>query len=311
MIHIKRLSNNLRCIFSVLAISFMMPASVNAQTLMNLYPGLIPNSRQGRLPAIANPSPGMVNRVIMPELEIYMPDKGKATGAAVIVCPGGGYKVLTYEAEGIRTAKELMKNGIAAFVLKYRLPDDSTMVDKKIGPLQDAQQAIKVVRENASKWGIDTARVGVMGFSAGGHLAATVATHFQMAYIDNPQHTNLRPAFLILVYPVISMQDVLTHQDSRTNLLGKNPSKETIDLFSNELQAGPDTPPTYITHAGDDKLVDVDNSISFYEKLRHSNVPAELHLYPKGGHGFVLRENPTEWMVPLFTWMKKTKIIIN
>lgn len=296
-------------LFTVILLIVVLPVITNAQTLLNLYPGEIPNARQGHLPPIANPSAGMANRVITPELEMYIPEKDKATGAAVIVCPGGSYKVLTYEAEGVRTAKELMKNGIAAFVLKYRLPDDSTMIDKKIGPLQDAQQAIKVVRENASKWGIDTARIGVMGFSAGGHLASTVATHFKKAYIDNPQKTNLRPAFLILIYPVISMQDGLTHKDSRTNLLGKNPSKETIDLFSNELQAGPDTPPTYITHAGDDKLVDVDNSIAFYEKLRHSNVPAELHLYPKGGHGFVLRENPDDWMAPVFKWMRNGKFI--
>jgi len=309
MISVKNLKHYIRAIVAGLALIVMAPLVSRAQTLTNLYPGAIPNSRQGHLPPISNPSAGMVNRVVTPELEIYLPEKDKATGAAVIVCPGGSYKVLTYEAEGVRTAKELMKNGIAAFVLKYRLPDDSTMIDKKIGPLQDAQQAIKVVRENASKWGIDTARVGVMGFSAGGHLAATVATHFQKAYIDNPQHTNLRPAFLVLVYPVISMEEGLTHKDSRNNLLGKNPSKETIDLFSNELQAGPNTPPTYITHAGDDKLVDVDNSIAFYEKLRHSNVPAELHLYPKGGHGFVLRENPADWMAPLYKWMRNGKII--
>jgi len=309
MISTKRSKHGFSLILVMVAIIIVLPVFTNAQTLMNLYSSEIPNARQGHLPPIAKPSAGMVNRVITPELEMYIPEKDKATGAAVIVCPGGSYKVLTYEAEGVRTAKELMKNGIAAFVLKYRLPDDSTMIDKKIGPLQDAQQAIRVVRENASKWGIDTAKVGIMGFSAGGHLASTVATHFKNTYIDNPQNTNLRPAFLILVYPVISMQDGLTHKDSRTNLLGKTPSKETIDLFSNELQAGPDTPPTYITHAGDDKLVDVDNSITFYEKLRHNNVPAELHLYPKGGHGFVLRENPTEWMTTLFKWMRNGKFI--
>lgn len=304
MKHSKNIKHKLCFFFIGLALSVMMPMVARAQDLMNLYPGAIPNSRQGHLPPIADPSTGMVNRVLTPQLELYLPEKDKATGVAVIVCPGGSYKVLTYEAEGVRTAKELMKNGIAAFVLKYRLPDDSTMMDKKIGPLQDAQQAIKIVRENAQTWGIDTARVGIMGFSAGGHLAATAATHFPKAYIDNPQKTNLRPSFLIVVYPVISMLDGITHKDSRTNLLGKNPTKETIELFSNELQAGPDTPPTYITHAGDDKLVDVDNSIVFYEKLRHSNVSAELHLYPKGGHGFVLREKPADWMAPLFIWMK-------
>lgn len=255
------------------------------------------------------PSSGLVYRVVNPVIESYFPDKKIATGAAVIICPGGSYKVLTYEAEGLRTAKEFAKNGVVAFVLKYRLPDDSTMIDKKIGPLQDAQQAIKIIRENAKKWGIDTNRVGVMGFSAGGHLASTLATHFQKSVINNPEKTNLRPDFLILVYPVISMQDSLTHRDSRVNLLGKNPAIETIDYFSNELQVDKDTPPTYITHAGDDKLVDVDNSIVFYEKLRHHNVPAELHLYPKGGHGFVLRLSADEWMAPLFKWMEKSNFL--
>jgi acetyl esterase/lipase len=217
------------CLIRFLVIA-ILPFGTSAQSLVKLYSGPIPNSRQGYLPDIAKPSAGMVNRVLIPELEMYLPDKDKATGAAVIVCPGGSYKVLTYDAEGVRTAKELMKNGIAAFVLKYRLPDDSTMIDKKIGPLQDAQQAIKVVRENAANWGIDTARVGIMGFSAGGHLAATAATHFQRAYIPNPEHTNLRPAFLVVVYPVISMQDGVTHKDSRTNLLGKNPAKETLRM---------------------------------------------------------------------------------
>jgi acetyl esterase/lipase len=293
----------------LLLILFWMPMIASAQELVKLYPGAIPNSRQGKLPDIAPSMRGMINRVITPELELYLPEKSNSTGVAVIVCPGGSYKVLTYEAEGVRTAKELAKKGIAAFVLKYRLPNDSTMVDKKIGPLQDAQQAIRLVRENAAKWNIDTAKVGIMGFSAGGHLAATLATHYQLSYIDNSDHINLRPTFVILVYPVISMQDDLTHKDSRTNLLGKNPSKQAIDLFSNELQVDKNTPPAYITHAGDDKLVDVDNSIAFYEKLRHNNVPAELHLYPKGGHGFVLREKPEDWMKPLFTWMENQKII--
>jgi acetyl esterase/lipase len=185
------------------------------------------------------------------------------------------------------------------------------MNDKKTGPLQDAQQAVKVVRENAGKWGIDINRVGIMGFSAGGHLASTVATHFEKSLIDNPGKINLHPDFLIIVYPVISMQDNLTHPDSRTNLLGASPSKEVIDLFSNEMQVTDNTPPTYIIHAADDKLVDVDNSISFFEALRHHNVPVEMHIYPKGGHGFVLRQKPEEWMVPLFSWMRNSKIILN
>ena len=301
----------MKTIITTVIVATFCNTVVYAQDTVSLYSGEIPNSRPGH---IILPSghliPGLVYHVINPSLEIYLPDKEEATGAAVIICPGGSYKVLTYEAEGVRTAKEFKKNGIAAFVLKYRLPDDSTMIDKKIGPLQDAQQAIKLVRENAEKWGIDTNRVGIMGFSAGGHLASTAATHFQKPVIENKKGTNLRPDFLILVYPVISMQDSLTHRDSRANLLGKNPSKSIIDLYSNELQVDRDTPPTYITHAGDDKLVDVDNSIVFYEKLRHNNVSAELFIYPKGGHGFVFGLPVDDWMGPIYKWMQRSKWII-
>jgi acetyl esterase/lipase len=288
----------------------LVPAAGFSQELVKIYSGDIPNSKNGQLPPLpAKPNPGLVYQVLQPELELYLPEKSVATGAAVVICPGGSYKVLSYQGEGVRTAKEMQKRGIAAFVLKYRLPDDVIMQDKSVGPLEDAQQAIKYVRENAAKWQPDTARVGVVGFSAGGHLAATVATHFKTAYVDNPNHTNLRPSFLVLVYPVISMQDGLTHKDSRTNLLGPNPSQAQKDLFSNELQVTANTPPTYITHAGDDRLVDVDNSIAFYEALRHAGVPAELHLYPKGGHGFVMGQPAEKWTTPLFTWMESQKII--
>ena len=299
-------------------ILFLMSLTVvsvltSAQELIRLYTGTIPGSAGSAIKELpgTKPTPGMISLVTDPELELYLPDKEKATGAAVIICPGGSYKVLTYQAEGIRTAQEFMRKGIAAFVLKYRLPDDAIMNDKKTGPLQDAQQAVKVVRENAGKWGIDINRVGIMGFSAGGHLASTVATHFEKSLIDNPGKINLRPDFLIIVYPVISMQDNLTHPDSRTNLLGASPSKEVIDLFSNEMQVTENTPPTYLIHAADDKLVDVDNSISFFEALRHHDVPVEMHIYPKGGHGFVLRQKPEEWMLPLFSWMRNSKIILN
>jgi acetyl esterase/lipase len=296
----------------IIVLLFVFSINTTAQEIINLYPGTIPNSKESNIKEKgSNPPAGIISGVTKPALEIYLPEKEKSSGAAVIICPGGSYKVLAFQAEGIITAKEFMKNGVAAFVLKYRLPDDAAMTEKKIGPLQDAQQAIKMVRENASKWGIDINRVGIMGFSAGGHLASTEATHYEKAVIENNNNTNLRPDFLILIYPVISMQDSLTHLDSRTNLLGKNPSKLLIDEFSNELQVDENTPPTYITHAGDDKAVDVDNSIVFYEKLRHHNVPAELHLYPKGGHGFVLSQKTEDWMMPLFKWMKNSKWIAN
>jgi len=291
---------------------FVFSVNLEAQELIPLYTGAIPNSKEVTgSPTVANARPGIISNVIKPELEVYLPEKEKATGAAVVICPGGSYKVLSYQGEGIRTAQEFMRNGVAAFVLKYRLPDDAIMIDKKIGPLQDSQQAIKVVRENAAKWGIDINRVGIVGFSAGGHLASTEATHFEKVLIDNPNNTNLRPDFLVVVYPVISMQDNLTHKDSRTNLLGPSPTKEVIDLYSNELQVSENTPPTWITHAADDKLVDVDNSISFFEALRHHNVPVEMHIFPKGGHGFVLGQKTEDWMLPLFKWLKNIKMLNN
>lgn len=285
------------------ALLLLFSATASTQEIVNIYPGKIPNAKESDVKETF--TNGMYRGVTTPTLEIYLPEKDKATGTAVIIIPGGGYSVVVYQGEGVSNAKQLAKQGIATFILKYRLPDDLTMTDKKIGPLQDVQQAIKFVRENASKWGINPAKVGIMGFSAGGHLASTGATHYKTALIENSNNTNLRPDFQVLVYPVISMQENLTHADSRKQLLGSNPSKEDVDLFSNELQVDANTPPAYITHAADDKVVDVDNSIFYFEKLRHNKVPVEMHIYPAGGHGFVFRQDG--WMDSLVKWMSKLK----
>ncbi|WP_026461526.1 alpha/beta hydrolase [Adhaeribacter aquaticus] len=279
--------------------------SASAQEVIDLYPGTIPNAKKLPVTYKNIEGSGMMRRVVKPSLEVYLPAKENASGAAVVICPGGSYKVIVFQGEGVSTAKEFAKNGIAAFVLKYRLPNDTLQTDKTISPLQDAQQAIKLVRENATKYGIDANKVGIVGFSAGGHLASTAATHFAKPLIENAKNTNLRPDFQVLVYPVISMQERLTHADSKTNLLGKNPTKEVEDLYSNELQITNNTPPTYLTHAADDKLVDVDNSIAYFQKLRRNNVDVEMHIYPKGGHGFIFRQK--DWTDPLFAWMKKNK----
>ena len=293
---------------TVILILILFSFSSYAQEVINLYQGTIPNSK-GEIPEGQGfeGNPGMIRKVYNPSLEIYQPEQGKANGCAVVICPGGGYSMIVFQGEGVSTAKEFAKNGITAFVLKYRLPDESIEVDKTIAPIQDAQQAIKVVRENAAKWGVDPNKVGIVGFSAGGHLASAVATHYKNALIENANHTSLRPDFQILVYPVISMQADLTHADSRKQLLGENPTKEIVDLYSNELQVNEDTPPAYITHAGDDTTVDVDNSINYFEALRHHKVPAELHIYQKGNHGFVFRH--PSWTVPLFEWLKESKFI--
>jgi acetyl esterase/lipase len=290
---------------SCFVICLLFSLIANSQEIVELYQDQVPNSKKNEKKETFNS--GMFRGVTKPTLEVYLPEKEKASGTAVIIIPGGSYAVVVYQGEGISTAKQFAKNGIAAFVLKYRLPDDSIMLNKTIGPFQDAQQAIKIVRENASKWGVDINKVGIIGFSAGGHLASTAATHFQKAVIENAGNTNLRPDFQVVVYPVISMQDSLTHRDSRNNLLGKNPSKEIIDQYSNELQVTSNTPPTYITHAADDNVVDVDNSIKYFEALRHNKVPVEMHIYPKGGHGFIFRQ--PDWIDPLLLWMKKNKWI--
>ncbi|MFD2520607.1 alpha/beta hydrolase [Emticicia soli] len=269
---------------------------------MLLYPDKVPNSKPSEIKEIGAEN-GVYKGITKPTLEYYKADPNLSTGAAVVVVPGGGYSVVVYNGEGINTAKALAEKGIAAFVLKYRLPSDDIMADKKIGPLQDAQQAMKMVRENADKWGIDKNKIGIMGFSAGGHLASTAATHFDKVEINNTENTSVRPDFQILVYPVISMRDSLAHKGSRENLLGKNPSKEDISYFSNELQIKPNTPPTWITHTADDKVVDVDNSIAYFESLRKNKVEVEMHIFPKGDHGFIFRHKG--WMDPLFDWLKR------
>lgn len=288
----------------------LQPFLVSAQEIINLYSGIIPNSKvKARKENESSIEQGMYRTSAFPTLEVFKADKAKSTGTAVIICPGGGYSVIVYEGEGVSTAKELAKNGVTAFVLKYRLPNDSTMVNKTIGPLQDAQQAIKVVREKAKDWNIEPNKIGIMGFSAGGHLAATEATHYKDAVIENKNNTSLRPDFQILVYPVISMGDSLTHLDSRNKLLGENPSQNTINDFSNELQVTENTPPAYIAFATDDKVVDVDNGIAYYEALRHRHVDVEMHIYSKGGHGFVFHEK--SWTEALFHWMRKNKLLNN
>ena len=280
-----------------------------SQRVMPLYPDVIPGALDAPGEEHFDSARGLAFKVFTPTVSVYLPSKEKATGAAVIICPGGGYGVLVIEKEGYAIARYFAEKGVAAFVLKYRLPDDKIMKDKSTGPLQDAQQSIRLVRRHAREWNIDPGKIGIMGFSAGGHLASTAGTHFNMPVAGDPGGTSPRPDFMILVYPVISMTDSLGHGGSRKNLLGEAPDAEKIKLFSNELQVTDDTPPAFLIHAGDDKVVDVDNSISFYEALRHHKVPAEMHIYPKGNHGFVLNIPIDDWMSICMKWMKASSII--
>lgn len=280
-----------------------------SQTIIPLYKDSIPNSKPSTDKESSRTEGEnkilIIDKVSRPTLTAFFPPKEIANGTAVIICPGGGYGVLAASHEGSDVAKKFNEMGVAAFVLKYRLPDDSIMINKEIGPLQDAQRAIQLVRENANEWNINVSKIGIMGFSAGGHLASTAGTHFMHAVINNKNNISLRPDFLILIYPVISFTDATAHIGSRDNLLGKNPSAEKIKEYSNELQVTVQTPKTFLVHAENDDAVDVRNSIDFFEALQKDHVLAEMHIYPKGGHGFGMN-NPTtkdKWMDRLQNWM--------
>ena len=247
-----------------------------------------------------------ISNVTEPSLTIYQPVNLNKTRSAVIVCPGGSYINLSITHEGYQVAEELNKYGITAFVLKYRLPNDDCMQHKETGPLQDLQQAIILVKSRAKEWGIDSSKLGILGFSAGGHLVSTSLTHFTDCYADNPLNISVRPAFGVLIYPVISFQDGIAHEFSKENLLGKNPGKGKMDFFSSEKQVTAYTPPCFLVHAEDDKAVPVKNSIYFYEALVNNKVKGELLIYQSGGHGFGLINPDTKetWIDNLIHWLQ-------
>ncbi len=282
-----------------------------AQKEIPLYTGALPNSKPCNKKENI-PAEGRVAGIVSPSLYIYLPATRDSFKTAVIICPGGGYARLAIDHEGFKVAEAFNKRGIAAFVLKYRNPLDSEcVINKEIVALQDAQQALKLVREKAIEFGIDSKHIGMMGFSAGGHLTSTAGTHFNTTTIENKSNTNLRPDFIVLGYPVISFQDSLMHRGSRENMLGKNPAKEKIDLYSNELQITPQTPPAFIIHAADDKTVNIQNSLLFYEALLKNKVPAEIHVLQSGGHGFGLnnKAEPINWLNNVFVWMILNKFM--
>jgi len=248
-----------------------------------------------------------IQKVTDPELFVYLPPSEMATGTAVLICPGGGYSGLAFDHEGHAIAGWLNDNGIAGIILKYRLPSDLIMENKSIGPLQDAQEAIRTIRRNAGKWNIDPEKIGVIGFSAGGHLASTLSTHYDVPAYELKDDISVRPDFSILIYPVITMETSFTHMGSRRNLLGENPDVEAVERFSNEKQITSDTPPAFLVHSGDDNAVPVLNSIVYYEGLHKYGIPSELHIFQKGGHGYGLaREQSTQsaWPDLCLQWLK-------
>jgi acetyl esterase/lipase len=245
-----------------------------------------------------------ISNVNTPSLACYFPKT--TNGTAILILPGGGYDHLSMFKEGHKVAEWLTTFGLTAFVLKYRLPNDKIMTDKSIGPLQDAQEAMRLIRVNASNWNLKDDRIGILGFSAGGHLTSTLSTHFNLKTYTSNKTVSARPDFSILVYPVISMKNEITHKGSQKSLLGSNPSKKSIDQFSNELWVTSETPLTFIVHATDDKSVSVENSIRYYQALKKNNVSVEMHLYEKGDHGFGLgiKDTSSFWPSQCIEWLK-------
>lgn len=297
---------------TIFSIAFIMRCTSGSAYAQNnpvnsipLYSNSVPNSKKAPVDYIeSTDSLHRVTKVTHPSLIPFFPAPGKANGTAVIIFPGGGYFLLSLDA-CIEIAKAFVTKGITAFIAKYRLPHDSIMINKTIGPLQDAQAAIQLVRKNAKQWNIDPQKVGMMGLSAGGHLVSSAATQLSKIVIDNPDNTNLRPDFIALLYPVIIYDPAIPR--TRENLIGKNPSPELLEKYSTNRSVTGNTPPCFIIHAIDDDVIPVKNSISFFDALLQHNVKTEMHLLQSGGHGFGTTDLNSQdlWFNLFMSWLKE------
>lgn len=298
---------------SLLSIFFLLISQLMAQDLqLKLWPNGAPNTATppGAEKYYINNGTYRYENVAEAELFVYLPEEQKNTGAAVVICPGGGYWVEAIDHEGFQLAEYLKDKGMTAVVLKYRLPYGNSEV-----PLTDALQALRFVRSKADEWHIDPAKVGIAGASAGGHLASTAGTHFtpgDASAADPVQKLSSRPDFMLLLYPVISFDEKITHVGSRTNLIGKTNDWKLAAEFSNELHVTENTPPTFLVLADDDHGVVPENSIRFYMALKKYGIPAEMHIFAKGGHGFGMKnlDLPTgKWPGLFVEWMQAMQII--
>jgi len=317
-IHLTTLMMHYNTLFSVI-FALLLSSVLYGQQTISLYDNdEIPNwnadftPEQTRIIDVPTGKARFITNVIKPELSIYLPEENNFK-AAVVLCPGGGYYGLAIDHEGHDVAKKLNEYGIAVFVLKYRMPQESYFENKKVVPLQDVQRAIQYVRANALNFGVDSDKIGVAGFSAGGHLAASAGVHFTKQFQPAPIHINSRPDFMLLVYPVISFQDGLTHRGSANNLIGTFSSheKDTLDtddvrFYSNELQVDMNTPPSFLVHALDDEAVPVENSLLFSAALRQEAVEVETFFYKTGGHGFGMYNTYYElnWVDAFVSWLE-------
>lgn len=272
-------------------------------------PNAIHDSKYEEIQSFEGAVLNSVSKVTLPTLTVYRPKN--PNGTSIIIFPGGGYQNLSINKEGYKVAEWLNTLGITAIVLKYRLPSDRIMKDKRVGPLQDAQEAVRFVRRHTEQWTLKKDKIGVLGFSAGGHLAATLSTQYDAPVYEASESISAKPDFSILLYPVISMKEDMTHQGSKINLLGKTPDLESIQNYSNELKVNAATPVTFLVHAVDDKAVPYQNSLDYFTALNKNNVPAELHLYQKGGHGFGLGKEDTSqyWTQPCEAWLRELSFL--
>lgn len=299
--------------FFIIFISILAHTFAQNETIL-LYPDEAPGSKGIQITENSITTVGItrVKDITRPALYVYEP-VNKTSDASVIICPGGGYGILAIDHEGYDIAAWFNERGMTAFVLKYRLPQDTLFNNKEIRPLQDAQQAIRIVRKNAAKYGIAPDKTGIMGFSAGGHLAAMASTHFstQVGEITDPA-ISVRPDFSLLIYPVITFNSVNTHSGTRDNLVGENPSADKIEFYSTEKQVTSETPPTFLISSSDDG-VSSENSISYYQACKKNKVPVEMHIYEKGGHGYALKKKgmgPVEtWPDRLEDWLREHKLM--
>lgn len=252
----------------------------------------------------------IINKVSQPAYRYYRVKEDTVERPCVIICPGGGYAVLAAGHEGSDVALFLNSIGINAIVLKYRIPDRKNQPDPSIAPLQDLQQAMYLARFNAASWGILPDKIGVLGFSAGGHLAASLSSHYMDIKIDNPERVSLRPDFQILLYPVISFK-AFGHKGSAENLIGGGTSAEQLHYFNNEEWVNRQTPPAFIIHAKDDSTVPVQNALVYHEALQQNQVPSFLYLFEKGGHGFGMtnQQSEVQWPQLLKQWMLNIRLI--
>jgi acetyl esterase/lipase len=249
-----------------------------------------------------------------PTLTIYQPEASRATGTAIVICPGGGYGHLAMDHEGHQIGQWLNSFGVTGFILQYRHRNSGAGYGHP-APLQDAQRAIRTVRRRAREWGIEPDRIGILGFSAGGHLTSTALTHYNDKVYqarDEIDKASARPDFGVLIYPVISFTEWFTHKGSRRNLLGAEPNEELYEKFSNEKQVTAETPPCFLIHTWEDKGVPPENSIAFYLALRKAKVPAEMHVFAKGRHGFGLGKDipgTSSWPKLCEDWMKAAGLL--